>query len=225
MGAYSTGVATKKRILDSCKKLFFEHGLNDTTYKMICTEADINRGLLPYHFKSKDNIAYCIYHEFLQDFESWIDEEFSETDFVIRFALSSIILYKCIYSNKSFMRFYSDIKSSQYLKPHILSIQVDTIMKISEASSLTIDETSIKTLSCMYYGVERELIYNSFHGYITENVEQISEKDLIFVLSMLNFDSNEIRNIIKQARNLSDNYYIEINDGFRYEFKQSISKL
>lgn len=219
MGEYSAGIATKARILQVCKELFYAYGLEDTTYKMICDKAEINRGLLPYHFRSKYNIARTIYDSFLQQFEGWMDQIYRDVDYVERFAASCLVLYRFIYSNRNFMRFYCDLKTCRDLKPYITEIQTKTIRKIVSACAIEISDEEIRTLSCMYCGVESELITNSYNGFITEDVEAIAVKDLLFVLSMLKFDSVEIKHIVHSAAELSQPCNITMVNGFAVEFR------
>ena len=58
MGEYAVGVATRTRIYRVCKGLFYEKGIKATSYNDICEAADINRGLIPYYFKSKNKYRY-----------------------------------------------------------------------------------------------------------------------------------------------------------------------
>lgn len=218
MGEYSAGITTKNKIIQSCKKLFYEYGIEDTTYKMICESAQINRGLLPYHFKSKDNIARHIYDEFLQDFENWVDETFSSINYVYRFATSNMMFYQFVYGNQHFLHFYRDLKVSPDLNAYSLDMQIRTIQKLSNSSSIEMSEQSLHTLACMYLGVERELINQSYLGFITENANQIAEKDILFVLSMLNFNTETIRQVIRTAKSLSTGYHVEMKADFKYNF-------
>lgn len=218
MGEYKSGLVTKNKILDVCKPLFYRNGIEKTTYNMICDSAEINRGLLPYHFSSKDNIAYIIYEDFLNAFERWMNESIRNSNVAYVFAASSFVFFRFIFSDRCFMRFYWQLKDSAKLYKEMIAIQYHTIKRISSECNKPISEESINTLSCMYYGLERELLRNTYNGFITEGVDTIATKDLLFVMSMIGFSTDEIEAMTAYAREESKNYEIKMTDTFEYSF-------
>ncbi len=67
MGTYEVGNKTKHKISECARELFYKHGFSNTTYKQLGTLADVNLGMIVYHFKSIDNLADVIYEEILQE--------------------------------------------------------------------------------------------------------------------------------------------------------------
>ena len=41
---YANGLATQKQIIEVCKRLFYEKGIEGTTYTDICAAADVHPG-------------------------------------------------------------------------------------------------------------------------------------------------------------------------------------
>lgn len=60
---YENGTSTRRVILDTCKKLFFENGFHETSYDDICEAAHVNRGSIYYHFREKERLRYEILWE------------------------------------------------------------------------------------------------------------------------------------------------------------------
>ncbi|MBQ2896423.1 MAG: helix-turn-helix transcriptional regulator, partial [Oscillospiraceae bacterium] len=56
--------STMKRIIASAEVLFYSQGVNQTTQQDIANLADVNRGLIHYHFGSKQAIALHISRRF-----------------------------------------------------------------------------------------------------------------------------------------------------------------
>ncbi len=52
---------TKQKILIAAKHVFAQNGYWDATIKAIATEADVARGLLHYHFKSKEDLYIQVF--------------------------------------------------------------------------------------------------------------------------------------------------------------------
>lgn len=63
MSYYENGIETKRRILAACRKLFYEKGYQQTTFKDICAEAQVNQSAIHYHFKAKEALLAIIYEE------------------------------------------------------------------------------------------------------------------------------------------------------------------
>lgn len=54
---YAVGKETQKKIWKAGRKLFYEKGLDATTYDDISKAAGINRALIPYYFKTKHQLG------------------------------------------------------------------------------------------------------------------------------------------------------------------------
>ena len=82
MGEYAVGVATRTRIYRVCKELFYRKGIKATSYNDICEAAEVNRGLIPYYFKSKNNIAIEVLGDFVDSMEAAVNAWWSPDDMV-----------------------------------------------------------------------------------------------------------------------------------------------
>lgn len=55
-----------EKILETAKTMFLEKGYKKTTVRDIASQAGVTQGLITYHFKSKENLARCVYIELIQ---------------------------------------------------------------------------------------------------------------------------------------------------------------
>ena len=67
MGTYESGNKTKYRISEAARELFYKNGFGNTTYKQLGDLADVNLGMIVYHFKSLDHLAEMIYSDILKE--------------------------------------------------------------------------------------------------------------------------------------------------------------
>lgn len=86
----------KTEILEAAKNLFYKKGYLNTTTQDIIKELNISRGLLYYHFKSKEDILFSIVEKHIEPLLSQFrlityDKELSVKDKVISFVNSTII--------------------------------------------------------------------------------------------------------------------------------------
>lgn len=61
---YQTGNATKSKILTQSKLLFHQKGYAATTYTDISTSANVNRALIPYHFRANQSLGKLSFRRF-----------------------------------------------------------------------------------------------------------------------------------------------------------------
>ena len=60
-------ISSEKRILEGAKKIFHEKGLEGSRMQEIADEAGINKALLHYYFRNKENLFNAVFREALQE--------------------------------------------------------------------------------------------------------------------------------------------------------------
>lgn len=58
MAQYENGAFTRRVVVDTFIRLFYENGFHETSYGDICRESHVNRSTLYYHFKDKEVMRY-----------------------------------------------------------------------------------------------------------------------------------------------------------------------
>jgi len=109
MGNIAKGIETKKQIISASRKLFYEHGYNQTSSRMISSSAGTNLGLLNYYFDGKIELGKTIYYELRNEFNALIEKsEPSFNDFQMFFFSSLVELTLCL-KNRNYGLFYFEI--------------------------------------------------------------------------------------------------------------------
>jgi AcrR family transcriptional regulator len=104
MTNYANGIATRKTILESCKKLFLEKGYKATTYAEICQAAGVYPATITHHFKSKRVLMSGLYDEMLADIQHETERIFSSVGFVQQVIIAHGIHLKLIFENPAYRR-------------------------------------------------------------------------------------------------------------------------
>ncbi|HDR89526.1 MAG TPA: TetR/AcrR family transcriptional regulator [Bacteroidetes bacterium] len=91
--------ATERRILDAAKRVFGRKGLDGARMQEIADEAGLNKALLHYYFRSKDNLFRAVFREVFQSFfpavlEMMGEEGYSFEEKIRRFVHSYIELIR-----------------------------------------------------------------------------------------------------------------------------------
>jgi len=124
---YANGLITRNRVIEVCERLFYEKGLEKTTYRDICAAADVRPGTLTHHFNGKNNIAAAIYFKAIRILDLKIMELFPDEDRTQQILTSICINLYVMYQDSCYKRFYieystADIRGGSYTKhlPRIL---------------------------------------------------------------------------------------------------------
>jgi AcrR family transcriptional regulator len=69
-GMASKGEKTRADIVDSARKLFYEHGYDGTSFTQIVDATGLFRGNIYHYFKSKDDILEAVVERYLDDYRA-----------------------------------------------------------------------------------------------------------------------------------------------------------
>ncbi len=68
------GYKTRQRILQESETLFAEKGFNGTSIDVIAKAAGVNKGLIYYHFKNKQDIMMSIFQNIIDELEETVHQ-------------------------------------------------------------------------------------------------------------------------------------------------------
>ncbi len=74
------GEKTKKKILQVAEGLFSEKGFNGASISMIAKAAGVNKALIYYHFRDKNDLIVSLFRSIVQELADYVDHSFSSVD-------------------------------------------------------------------------------------------------------------------------------------------------
>ena len=74
------GEKTKKKILHVAEALFSEKGFNGTSISMIAKAADVNKALIYYHFKDKNDLIVSLFKNIVEELAEYVAHSFVSSD-------------------------------------------------------------------------------------------------------------------------------------------------
>ena len=107
MEQYQNGAETKEQILRACQTLFYEKGYEETTYNDICALAHVNRGLIPYHFKSKDAIKQLIGNQEGKKLFQQADALSVKLNYLGQYVFTTYLYWYKFFHDAKYRRFFS----------------------------------------------------------------------------------------------------------------------
>jgi len=73
------GDKTKQKILDTAEKLFSQNGFHATSVNKIAKEANVNKALIYYYFKDKNDLVVSLFRKILEELSD-VDANIKHTD-------------------------------------------------------------------------------------------------------------------------------------------------
>lgn len=150
------GERKKQLIIDTCKKLFYQYGYTNTTYEMICAQADIAPGSITYHFSSKRDIAAIIANENdlrMRDYMS----EFVQEDTIGHWTFTALMIWFRWYlflNDPNIRRFFAEV----YIDASNLRFVVDLFQIHQKFGMKPQTESDLYLLASTFIGQDRLIL-------------------------------------------------------------------
>jgi AcrR family transcriptional regulator len=195
-GKYSNGLATRERILELCKRLFWARGYRETTYQEICRGARIHPGTITHHFRGKANIAQAIYGEAMDFLHRRIDELFPLEDDMQRVMLALGAYHKLLFRSPAFRRFTSEYSSDGM---HAVPLE-EYAQAVSRAYEVTVARVGRKRADFLFMAYKGMDCY--LEPYIGERLSDLSFEEVFEYVSSLYYQylpHDELRGRLDRA--------------------------
>ncbi len=219
MASYSVGIQTKKRIFEKCKELFYENGFDDTSFQDISEALNINKGLLPYHFGTKNNIAREILDEFINNQRNAALEAIDTDDRSVATITSLMLFYTLILEDEKLKRFWVEVAVANVNADIEFWNKEVFLHSIVEADKIDISEEELFTIYCIENGMEIEVMKNFAIGLITEPLTKVFRKQYTATLFLLGLSNERINDILTQSGKLASNIRAKRIGCFEVEYE------
>lgn len=179
---YDKGIETKKTIFTLSKKLFYELGYQKTTMRLIAKEANIPIGLISYYFKSKENIIYEIYADYIKNIFAVIDEATNGNinSILLRQIVGLRIYYQNILGNKQASKFNYELTIKQSNYTILFNDVKKTYLKILDEFNVYISKEECDAYIIAEFGARQELLLSYYRGEM-----ELSIQDLVSIIASI----------------------------------------
>ena len=207
MGAYAVGIATRNKIYQVAKGLFYEKGIKDTSYNDICSAAEVNKGLIPYYFKSKNNIAELVLNDFIKSMEEAVGEHWRDASIshAMLDTLIELMQFRLFARDERVCRFYHEIMSESFVFERATKdVQTYVMQRYMGDFGVTVPDAQLSTVVAMVQGTERELVRLVYTKTLSESIEDMVRRDMLCCLYLLGIDDAAARESIDRAFELAE---------------------
>ena len=218
---YASGMQTRDKILTTSKELFYEKGFEATLYDDICKIAQVNRALIPYHFKNKADLALAVYDEYIDGYvqtRNYLYEEYSAEEKLV----FGILYYYRLLENENVGRFvYYIISENSYRERLLLGESV--MYKKVIPSNKKISKDKWDMIVHMIWAMEAEnckMIYRKQY----EDIHDAGKVMIQMILEYFGYTPQKIGQILKKEHRILDQYEYTVNKDFTIEVRDKESK-
>lgn len=218
--SYIVGEQTKNKILEESKKLFYQNGYTKTTYSEISAIANINRALIPYHFKNKQILGIEIYRQIISDFykiiDNVLDTQQFDSDFVS--AIHTISYYRLLSANPAFIRFLSELQTDE--NASLFSQEDEKTYLISLGSKFANLKTNeLELLTQMHIGIKTKMVNVLCEEESTIDANEVSRIHIQLLMRYAGYSVKKIDELIDAAIEIANLLTFEVKQGFEIELK------
>lgn len=221
MSNYVKGLETKQIIIEAAKELFYQKGYEETTFSDICKIADVNRGLITYHFKTKASLANLVFQHYINDSMEQCSKLLANEDKMTQYFVSDYIYFKLIFRDEKFRNFMDICCRKGFLQKKIKSANIKYMRTYSEliefiTSDTAADDSLFAGLLVAYEGLK-----SNYTCHVCDNIDTLTDiiatENYIYIYSqMLSIPKKKYGEMMMRARILVDKFNISIEN---FDFK------
>ena len=164
---YENGAETKEKIINTCRRLFYEKGFDETSFADISEVSGVRRSLIYYHFenqkKAKSTIGMIIYSDVLG--MAYAEAKSQTMEPVLLSVLHNYIFYYKFFENENYRRFVTQVCTG--VVPEVSYDKIDVYQPFMD--KLHLNERKRKLYSVIYKGIDTQLM-----RYVTENINDFN---------------------------------------------------
>lgn len=215
MGTYAAGDATKERIKEAARILFFEQGVTNVSDAAICRAAGVQRGLVAYHFGSRGQLVALIFNEFVDALQAAIDRRFDIDDPTLAYCVLEHLLLELLYRNEAMRRFYVGVVEYPEVLDEEVRVQHEQLAEILASREIPATSDRLKIAVAMSQGVFNETVRCIETGYLNCDINEIIDIDLMASMSLMGFDDEAAERIAAKTREVIGGRRLAVGAGMR----------
>lgn len=220
MASYNTNSPMKKKIIEVATPLFYENGYSNTTIEQIASYCNASKGLVHYHFPSKENIAFDIYDNITNECKTLVQSKmaakFCEYDPIIAQAVIDRLTLRHLKEDSKFFQFF---KETSPLRIGKRSDGFHHYEQLTQNSSLLINYQvhEIQLIAAASQGAVTSLIISYFDGNIDCCYDEFEDYRIEYRFKLLGTDKENIKQIIRESKQLYEEFDFKILTYFHVE--------
>jgi AcrR family transcriptional regulator len=212
----------KDMIIEHSTRLFYDNGLNNTSFDEIARSCGITKPLITYHFVTKANLAKEVADKITAYINNYVSERvykcFDEYDLQYSTAAAIIQMLRLYNEDEKARRFFCDYLNLGFEVQ--LTANFIRFYKIHERQlhfevDKSIDELTMLSTSALFSTFS--LAYAYFTGRLNCSFDDFCDYAVRLNFQFMKVDDNRIYEIMKEGKNILEKLDIKVLPYFRLE--------
>lgn len=204
---YKKGFETKENIINVSKDLFYKYGYTKATVQKIADTAKIPLGLIPYYFKTKDNIVLEINSKYYLEIYEFVNSRLNvkRNSYLKLFVVTSIY-YRMILGDENNKRFFYEVLRNKS-NFRSLSYSIERIYSmISKENENNYSQIDLDCIMVAEFGARRELLLNFFEDKLDIDIDYLVEMLSSVTGRFFGFPTETIHEYAQLEKEFSNTY-------------------
>ncbi len=198
---------TALQILDAAYDLFVERGYRAVTLRDVASRANVNLGLIPYYFQSKENLAKRVCQDIFEElFQKVQKMDLSGLTNAEKLYVIGVLQWRLVKQNEGFNRFYNELIDSTGATNSPSDSFVATTWHIIRDYGLEVTKVENEIYFTALKGAERMLVFRYNRGELGLTLEDIIDLLISNYFYNIGLPDQEIAKIISSGRRFCENF-------------------
>lgn len=220
MTQFNSKPTMRKKILEEATLLFYENGYSNTTIKQIACNCNISKGLVNYHYPSKEEIAFEIYDNVTNEHKYAVQSKmfikYHDVNPIISQAIIDRLSLQHMKNDHHFYRFFKEVSPLRLGKRsegiyHYKQLIQDSRLSINYKSS------ELQLIAATSLGAVTSLIIAYFDGNINCSYDEFENYRVEFRFNLLNLDKKKIKQIVEESKEMYTELDFKFSSNFHVE--------
>lgn len=211
MAKYQAGENTKKKILEESKAVFYHKGYEETSYDDIAKRANVNRALIPYHYKKKSDLALAVYNSFVEKYVKIRDEIAKGRHRETKLVIGILLFYRLLLDDKA-LRFVNFVLGEDSYQDRLVwgeSVMYEKAL----ADGVSYGSAQWNMLIHMICGMDNEIIHMMYRKEYTD-IHELGREMIRLFFPALGYSVQHADKIFENVSLLLDSYTFVVSEKF-----------
>ncbi len=213
-----TTIFNRDKIIETARKLFYESGYSQTSFRNIAEACEITKGLITYHFDSKANLAKEVIYIYNLEIKNAVEEKIlllhEDYNALINMVVEALVLNEMYQQDKYALRFFLDYLDSGFGNQYIDGF-AGFYKMIDRQYQFKKSDTEYKMLCTSQMFTALSLVYSFFSGNLDCTFEEYVEFSLKLQLKILGLSENEQCSVYSHGSELREKIDYSIQPYFK----------
>ncbi|WP_313370785.1 helix-turn-helix domain-containing protein [Sedimentibacter sp.] len=200
----------KENILKNSFILFKDNGYSKTTTREIASTSSINKGLLHYYYKQKEDIILEMFSDILTGIKNYLDCNYKDKiNGLTYYATLNILFIRTMNSKQYFSDMLYEMMMYRTLTKIKIAKTVDICYIIIKDYNVPITKYQLNLAVIVAVGAEAELIHSMKEKEIKMTYDKLATTLNKLLFTMLKINENEIKITNEESMKIADTINIE----------------